>query len=124
MSMHLEKPWFSTARKSKKKYRNSANAKEHRELAASWEELQKKWSPTTPSKRAKPTPLSYQLTAPAGRGNTNHIPSRDTGIVQCVKAPPKVYTGNAMIGIGQLHKSNCVPIFRKEDAEDLARMRR
>ena len=36
----------------------------------------------------------------------------------------KVYTGTAMIGIGTLHKSNAVPIFNTEDAEDQAKMRR
>ena len=36
----------------------------------------------------------------------------------------KVYTGNNMIGIGTLHKSNAVPIFRQEDAVDMAKMRR
>jgi hypothetical protein len=29
-----------------------------------------------------------------------------------------------MLGIGQLHKSNAVPVFRTEDAADIARMRR
>jgi|SRR6056300_1726641 hypothetical protein len=36
----------------------------------------------------------------------------------------KVYTGTAMIGIGTLHKSNAVPVFKKEDLEDQAKMRR
>jgi hypothetical protein len=36
----------------------------------------------------------------------------------------KVYTGNKMIGIGTLHKSNAVPIFSDEDAKDQASMRR
>ena len=34
------------------------------------------------------------------------------------------YTGDKLVGIGQMHKSNAVPIFKKEDAEDIARMRR
>jgi hypothetical protein len=29
-----------------------------------------------------------------------------------------------MIGIGQLHKSNAVPVFKQEDAADIAKMRR
>ena len=36
----------------------------------------------------------------------------------------KIYTGTAMIGIGTLHKSNAVPLFKKEDLEDQAKMRR
>lgn len=42
----------------------------------------------------------------------------------CTKRDSLKYTGNEMIGIGQLHKSNAVPVFRTEDAKDLARMRR
>lgn len=40
------------------------------------------------------------------------------------KAPTKVYTGNAMIGLAQMHKSNLVPIFNSEAAVDVAKMRR
>ena len=42
----------------------------------------------------------------------------------CIKPEPKVYTGTEIIGIGQMHKSNAVPIRRKEDAKSLANMRR
>lgn len=42
----------------------------------------------------------------------------------CTKKPEKVYTGTEIIGIGQMHKSNAVPIRRKEDAKSLANMRR
>ncbi len=34
------------------------------------------------------------------------------------------YTGTKMLGVGQLHKSNAVPVFSQEEATDLARMRR
>lgn len=49
-----------------------------------------------------------------------------TGMVRGVFAPPKekVYTGDKLLGIATMHKSNSVPIFKKEDAEDIARMRR
>ena len=67
--------------------------------------------------------MDYKLTTPVGRTNTHHIPSRDTG-GNAALAPAKVYTGSDMIGIGQLHKSNAIPIFKKSDAEDLAKMRR
>jgi hypothetical protein len=36
----------------------------------------------------------------------------------------KVYTGDKMLGIGTMHKSNAVPVFSKEDAVDMAKMRR
>lgn len=40
------------------------------------------------------------------------------------RKPEKKYTGDRLIGIATMHKSNSVPVFRKEDAEDIARMRR
>jgi hypothetical protein len=48
----------------------------------------------------------------------------DTGAGLAAKKDIQKYTGDAMIGIGQLHKSNAVPVFKQEDAEDLAKMRR
>lgn len=67
----------------------------------------------------KPLELNYR--APR---ETVRIASRGDGIGNATLNEQKMYTGDKMIGIGQLHKSNAVPVFRQEDAEDLARMRR
>jgi hypothetical protein len=48
----------------------------------------------------------------------------NTGFNGGTLKPKPVYTGDAMLGIGTLHKSNAVPIFSKEDAKDQANMRR
>jgi hypothetical protein len=48
----------------------------------------------------------------------------DTGAGVAVKKEVQQYTGDAMIGIGQLHKSNAIPVFSKEDAIDISKMRR
>ena len=69
-------------------------------------------------------PFVYKLTTPVGRTTTKHIPSLNTGLAVAPAAPQKVYTGDKMLGIGTLHKSNAVPVFRQEDAEDMAKMRR
>lgn len=43
----------------------------------------------------------------------------------CAKTEEKVYSGEmTLIGIATMHKSNMVPVFKKQDAEDIARMRR
>ena len=42
----------------------------------------------------------------------------------CAKPDEKVYTGGNLLGIATMHKSNMVPIFKAEDAADIARMRR
>lgn len=38
--------------------------------------------------------------------------------------PTPAYTGTKILGIGTMHKSNMVPIFNDQEAEDIARMRR
>lgn len=64
------------------------------------------------------------LHQPTYRRETQHIPSLGTGIGNAVAKAQPEYTGDAMIGIGQMHKSNAVPVFKADDAKDLASMRR
>jgi hypothetical protein len=73
----------------------------------------------SPSLRLDPSP------APHGRPTSSHLPSRvSSGGSATVTRTPKRYTGEEMLGLGQLHKSNLVPVFRKQDAIDIAKMRR
>ena len=51
-------------------------------------------------------------------------PTSGTIPTNCPKPEPKVYTGDQIVGIAQMHKSNAVPIRRKKDAVDIAHMRR
>jgi hypothetical protein len=46
------------------------------------------------------------------------------GLAVCAKKDDKVYTGDNIVGIGTMHKSNAVPIFNDNQAKDLATMRR
>ena len=63
---------------------------------------------------------------PVYRRETPEVPSANS--VPCGFAPKKEsqkYTGDLIIGIGQMHKSNAVPIMRGTDqAEQIAKMRR
>lgn len=53
------------------------------------------------------------------------VPSHSTiGFAVCAKKADKVYTGENLVGIGTMHKSNAVPIFNDKQAKDLATMRR
>lgn len=126
--MHLEGPWLSTTgkKKGKQKFRNSAQAQKARELEESWNGLLEKYKPAK-KQPAKMKNLSsvYKLSVPPGR-ETRHIPSLNNGVDSgsaCL-APTKVYTGTKMKGIGTMHKSNSVPVFSNEEAQDIARMRR
>jgi hypothetical protein len=69
--------------------------------------------------------LGLESTGPVcARPVGDRIASRGTGVGNATLSERPTYTGDKMIGIGQLHKSNAVPVFRQEDAEDIARMRR
>ena len=127
MSLHHPSLTLTGKKRGKQKFRNAAEAQRARELEAGWQDLQKKWGVEAEAKKRQraltAAPLSYSLSAPPGR-ETRHIPSRGDGLGSATVAETKVYTGDKMLGIGQLHKSNAVPVFRSEDAEDIARMRR
>jgi hypothetical protein len=134
MTMHMEGPWLSTTgkKKGKKKFRNADVANTARKNAESWQAFLDKWDikpdVKTSGKTIRkstwmgPTVNSRVVVDP--RRLTNHIPSLDTGKGIAVKKEVQQYTGTAMLGIGQLHKSNSVPVFSKEDAVDISKMRR
>ena len=62
----------------------------------------------------------------AFRRDTPVIPSHDSGSRGAVTwaKGPKVYTGDQMIGIATMHKSNLVPIFSDDNAVEVSQMRR
>lgn len=73
--------------------------------------------------RGKPAPKSL-LEAKTYRRETPNYPSGDTYDTFIGAKREKQYTGDKLMGIGVMHKSNLVPIFKQEDAEEIARMRR
>ena len=130
MTMHLAHPALSMGgkRKGKVKFRNSAEAQKARQLDADWKELQKKWEVDADDKKRKRAlaaePLQYTLSPPAGR-ETVRISSLDTGHKGAVRTKDiPQYTGNKIIGIGTMHKSNAVPVFSDEEAKAISTMRR
>ena len=132
MTMHIEGPWLSTTgkKKGKQKYRSAEHARKARELAESWQDLQKRWGVEAEEKkrkRAMSAPdlsSTYSLKIPEGRNTTAHINSLDTGLGNAVLKPSKVYTGTKVKGIATMHKSNAVPVFSDEEAVDISKMRR
>ena len=57
---------------------------------------------------------------------TARIPSRDTGHTGAVNTGRKTlyYTGDKMLGVATMHKSNLVPIFSDDNAVEVSQMRR
>jgi hypothetical protein len=111
-----------------KRKKRKPNAKS-RALQASWEDILRKYDVKPRNDNARPSvPVRKGSTdlypTPIGRVSSRHIGSVDSGIGSTAKKASPKYTGDAMIGIGQLHKSNAVPIFKAEDAIDISKMRR
>jgi hypothetical protein len=120
-------------KKGKAKFRNADSANKARKNAEAWQELLDKWGVKDKDNRAsgKPIPKSTWMGPTVNsrvvvdpRRSTRHIPSLDTGKGLAAKKEVQQYTGTAMLGIGQLHKSNSIPVFSKEDAVDISKMRR
>jgi hypothetical protein len=129
MAFHLAHPSLTTSgkRKGPRKFRNAAEAQRARENQDNWNELLKQHGVAQQEKKRqramkaevwKPSPVSY-------RGSElPRIPSRETTWEPCTKAPDKVYTGDAILGISTMHKSNAVPVFNQQAAIDISKMRR
>lgn len=134
--MHLLPPMYSTTgkKKGKQKFRTAEAASKARQNAESWQQLLEKYDAKVVVDKPKSVRTGSSKTVAPYRNDwrsrvdpsrlTDHIPSVDTGRGLAAKPADKVYTGDAMIGIGQLHKSNGVPIFSKEDAVNISKMRR
>lgn len=94
-------------------------AKEKRE----WE---KKYGLTTRAKKVKTEFVPYSPPKVIVRETPNY-PSLSNSIPvgHATKPERKVYTGDLIVGIATMHKSNLVPVMRgTSQAEDIAKMRR
>lgn len=111
-----------TSQKSKVKRKMTAKRRDEQQ---SWEALLKKYEPQTQT-NSTATKQALSITKPEPyRRETRHIKSLETNsMADCTKRPPQRYTGTAILGIATMHKSNAVPVFSQEDAEDISRMRR
>jgi hypothetical protein len=131
MTMHLEGPWLSTTGKKKgpRKWASSEAKKSAQKRQVEWnrklvefEKMAPQFS-TGPYNAPKKTLSDYMPKTPPGR-ETPRIESCDTGWVPCVKVHDQHYTGTKIKGIGTMHKSNAVPVFSDQEAQDISKMRR
>ena len=130
MSMHLEGPWLSATgkRKGKKKWASAEQKRQAEQLEAEWQKLKAKYEPANKVNRKASTKTGngqYKPPAVVRRDSSSHIPSLDTGVKGAVTIKkPMQYTGDKIVGIGTMHKSNAVPIFSDQEAKDISSMRR
>jgi hypothetical protein len=125
MSMHMEGPWLSLTgkRKGKKKFASAEQKQQAELLEAEWQKLKDRYAPKIKLSKGR---SSYIPPKPMRRdADQPRIPSLDTGVKGAVNVRmPMQYTGDNIVGIGTMHKSNAVPIFTDQEAKDISSMRR
>lgn len=133
MTMHLLGPGYSTisTKKRKKKLTDSQHTKMCIDWVAYNKQMKKMGCKTKtleeyiayrqgkykPELKGTPLP-KYEMS-----DHRQKYPSGD-GIGTTYARKENVYTGGKLLGIATMHKSNMVPVFSKESAEDIAKMRR
>jgi hypothetical protein len=114
MMLHVQIP------KSKKRKVTKAQQAQH----DAW--LNSVNSMSTGFSRTKAKPVKF--VSPVVKGvyvrETQKIRSLDTGLAPATKTEPQKYTGDKILGIATMHKSNAVPVFTDEQAKDISSMRR
>lgn len=122
--MSMMPVYFTTTsfrKRKKQNFTNAASAKLSRENQESWKKLLLSHDVKKVSKNIKSVqrkPVSYR------GSDLPRIPSVKDTWEPCVRPADKVYTGDAIVGISTMHKSNAVPVFNKQAAIDISKMRR
>lgn len=127
MTMHLMSHAFTTTghKKTKKKFASAEHKRVAEQLEQDWQALKKSYSaPPVKKLIQNARSLSRSLPTIPQRGSLLTAPSLNTGVGTAAKAPIPVYTGDKIKGIGTMHKSNAVPVFSDEEAQDISKMRR
>lgn len=111
----------STKKRTKVKYASSEQKQKALQLQQEWDAMMKKYD-TKPVRKLQRKVYTPPVTA---RRETTNYPSVDTG-GNATKPinHQKVYTGDKMIGIAVMHKSNSVPVFSSDSAKEISTMRR
>ena len=127
MTMHLVGPHMTTTNYKKRrsiKFKSAAQKARYMVEQKALAQLHIKYNV---GKTVSIRPVKYSLDFSTNSESSIRIRSNSKyGIVSgtCAKPEPKVYTGNRLIGIATMHKSNMVPVFNHDDAKEIAKMRR
>jgi len=119
MSMHLVGPYMTTT-----KYNRKQKASKSKRLAAAQAEHEQFLA----KMGVKGTGSTYRAEMPDYKSHsTNTVPTSDRIDGHAPQKERNVYSGErTLLGVATMHKSNMVPVFadKKEDAKDIAAMRR
>ena len=126
MSMHLVGPWMTTTNYKKRKQKGRTK----KDIEA--QRYHDKWlrkmgaHPDQISESKKKNADVSVLSVPDYRSSGNSVPTSDV-IPGGSTAPQErqIYSGERrLLGVATMHKSNMVPVFDRDDAKDIAQMRR
>ena len=126
MSMHLVGPWMTTTNYKKRKQKGRTKKDiEAQKYHDKW--LRKMGAHPDQIKESKKNNASVSiLSVPDYRSSGNSVPPSDV-IPGGSTAPQErqIYSGERrLLGVATMHKSNMVPVFDRDDAKDIAQMRR
>lgn len=127
--MSLAHPALNTMgkRKGKQKWASSEQKQKAEQLDLEWKQLQAKWQIDSDTRKRTRALKSKPFVAPVNPrvAEIRTLASVDTGHTGAVtiKQTPQ-YTGNKMIGIAQMAKSNAVPVFTNQEIIEIGKMRR
>ena len=121
MSMHLVGPYMTTT-KYNRKQKKSKSKKLQRAQAE-----HEQWLASMGISDDKPK-QDYRYAMPDySNRSANQVPTSDRIAGHAPQKERNVYSGErTLLGVATMHKSNMVPVFadKKEDAKDIAAMRR
>lgn len=101
-----------------------------RQLQADWEKMMARHTkPLEKGAKAKSqvsaaAAISKKPTKLLESSRLNKQPSLDTGYTSTAPRTQMMYSGDKVLGVALMHKSNLVPIFATEHIEDVSKMRR
>lgn len=122
MSMHILPAFVSTTNTRKRK--STLTGKQKLQLSAHQQWVEKMTKGMKSDKKVLDSIRKEEYTKSMV---VDHSAFTKSGMAPGTFAKPeeKVYSGEMqLLGIATMHKSNMVPVFKKQDAEDIARMRR
>ena len=126
MSMHLVGPYMTTTSYKKRKAKNKT--KKMLEAEAKHDKWLRKMNahPEQIAESKKKNVGVSILSVPDYSTSGNTIPTSD--VIPGGSTAPKerqIYSGERrLLGVATMHKSNMVPVFDRDDAKDIAQMRR
>lgn len=144
MTMHLVGPYMSTTNYNTKRKNKKVSKSQYQKLEAEWKAYNKRMRKANSHSAQFDTLEDYiaytkgQYKPKAQKSaefkeykpqesvnyRSNDIPSLGNTIGIAPKRESPKYTGTLIKGIATMHKSNAVPILNKEEATDIAKMRR